>query len=138
MKYVVDSNVAAKWVLPELDSDSARLLRDGFSKGTHNLVAPDIFPIEVGHALTRAERQRRISQSESLNLWVDVMTTPPQFVSSLPLMPRALVLSSQARIGVYDCLYVALAERELTRVVTAGQRLLATFPAFAIALDALP
>lgn len=41
-------------------------------------------------------------------------------------------LSSQARIGVYDCLYVALAEFEQCRVATADQRLLKTFPAQAM------
>lgn len=138
MKYVLDSNVAAKWVLPELDSPAAHLLRDDFEAGTHDLVAPDVFPVEIGHALTRAERQRRISQSESVNLWIDVMTTPPRLSPYLPLMPRALILSSQARIGVYDCLYVALAELERCRVLTADQRLLSTFPAYTIELGALP
>jgi hypothetical protein len=32
--------------------------------------------------------------------------------SYLPLLPRALDISSQLKIGVYDCLYVALAEPE--------------------------
>lgn len=111
MKYVLDSNVAAKWVLPEPDSAKARTLRDDFSQGRHDLISPDILPIEVGHALTRAERQGRISQSEGLKLWADLMTTPPRFFPYITLMPRALVFSSQARIGVYDCVYVALAER---------------------------
>lgn len=49
-------------------------------------------------------------------------------------MPRALVLSSQARIGAYDCLYITLAELERCKVVTADQRLLATFPAHCVLL----
>ena len=59
------------------------------------LIAPDIFPIEIAHALTRAERQRRITQSEAIVLWRDVMRTVPRLEPSLPLMPRAIELSSQ-------------------------------------------
>lgn len=138
MKYVLDSNVAVKWVLPEIESPTARALRDGYGRGIHFLISPDIFPVEVGHALTRAERQHRINQSESLNLWTDVMTSPPQLFSHLSLMPDAIRLSSQIRIGVYDCLYVALAEREQCRVATADQRLLHSFPAHTIALASIP
>jgi len=138
MKYVLDSNVAAKWLLRESDSAKASRLRGDYRQNIHDLIAPDVLPVEVGHALTRAERQGRISQSDSLNLWLDMMMTAPRFFAYLPLMPRALALSSQARVGVYDCLYVALAENERCRVVSADQRLLSTFPSHTVALDSLP
>ncbi len=51
------------------------------------------------------------------------MADAPQSHLSLPLMPRAYAISSAARIGVYDCLYVALAEREGCELVTADMRL---------------
>jgi predicted nucleic acid-binding protein len=54
------------------------------------------------------------------------------------LLPRAMHISSQQRIGVYDCLYVALAEREKCKVLTADQRVVAPFPAQSISLDSLP
>jgi predicted nucleic acid-binding protein len=41
----------------------------------------------------------------------------------LPLLPRAYAISSQARIGVYDCVYVALAERESCEFITADDKL---------------
>ena len=45
MKYVLDSNVALKWVLPEADSDKAIKIRDEFGQGIHQLLSPDVFPI---------------------------------------------------------------------------------------------
>jgi hypothetical protein len=41
MKYVLDSNIALKWVLTEADSDKARLLRSEFQTvpGSPGLVA---------------------------------------------------------------------------------------------------
>jgi hypothetical protein len=46
MKYVVDASVALKWVLPEAQSGKARNLRDDFQNRVHELLAPDIFPVE--------------------------------------------------------------------------------------------
>ena len=39
-------------------------------------------------------------------------------------MPRAYAISSQMRIGVYDCLYVALAEREACELLTADSKMI--------------
>ena len=41
-------------------------------------------------------------------------------------MLRAVQMARQARIGVYDCLYVALAEQEGCELVTADDRLVRT------------
>jgi predicted nucleic acid-binding protein len=65
MKDVLDSSVAFKWVVVEALTDKARDLRDGFRRGLHELIAPDILPIEVAHSLTRAERQGRITPPEA-------------------------------------------------------------------------
>ena len=121
MKYVLDSSVAFKWEVPETDSDKANLLRDDFRNAVHELLAPDFFPLELAHALTRAERQGRIGQADLF--WADAMTTPPVLAASLPLATRAIAISSHMRIGVYDCLYIALAEREKCEFVTADDKL---------------
>jgi predicted nucleic acid-binding protein len=66
MKYVLDASVAFKWEVVELNSDKANLLRDDFRNGIHELIAPDFFPFELAHALTRAERQGRIGAGQAL------------------------------------------------------------------------
>ena len=73
MIYVLDSSVAFKWAVPEADSDKALLLRDRYLTGIHDLIAPDFFPFELAHALTRAERQKRINTGQALTCWTDVM-----------------------------------------------------------------
>jgi predicted nucleic acid-binding protein len=139
MKFVVDSSVAFKWVVPESDTPRAVHLRDEFRATIHELIAPDIFPIELAHALTRAERQGRIN--DAITRLIDVLTASPILIPSLPLLLRAADISSTSRVGVYDCLYVALAEQEGCELVTADTRLLAnlkpTFP-FIIELASLP
>jgi predicted nucleic acid-binding protein len=141
MKYVVDSSVAFKWVVREVDSDKADHLRADYQNAVHDLLAPDIFPIELAHALTRAERQKRINQGQARDLLADVLTTPPHFFNYRPLLARAVDISSAMRIGVYDCIYVALAEQESCEFVTADEKLVKNlqqaYP-FIIALSSLP
>jgi len=141
MKYVLDSGVAFKVVVPEVNSDKAIRLRDDFRAGIHELLAPDIFPGELGHALTKAERQLRISVGEALRLWTKVMLSPPHLAPSLPFTTRAIEISSQTRAGVFDCMYVALAEQEACEFVTADDRLIKTlkpqFPCI-VALASMP
>lgn len=123
MKYVLDSSVAFKWLVPEPHTDKALRLRDDFLASTIELVAPDVFPTEIAHSLTRAERQRRIAAPQSTVLLTSLLGILPQLAASLPLLPRACQLSSLHRIGIYDCLYVALAERESCELITADSRL---------------
>jgi predicted nucleic acid-binding protein len=123
MKYVVDSSVAFKWCVPEVDTAKAVRLRDDFRAGVHELLAPDVFPVELAHALTRTERQGRLTVGESVRLLTDVLKALPDQFPSLSLLPRACQVSSATRIGIYDCLYVALAEHEGCELVTADDRL---------------
>lgn len=141
MKYVLDSSVAFKWLVPEIDTSIALRLRDDFRNGIHDLIAPDLFSVETVHALTRAERQGRVTAGEGRVLFKALLNNYPALHSFLPLLPRAYEISSTLRIGVYDCVYVALAERENCEFVTADDKLIknlqATFP-FIISLASLP
>lgn len=123
MKYVLDSCVAFKWLVQEDLSDQADRLRAEFRQGVHELIAPEVFATEVTHALTRAERQNRITVAEGGRLFVDLMLNLPHLFPSLPLLPRAYAISSSAHTGVYDCLYLALAEREGCKFITSDEKL---------------
>jgi predicted nucleic acid-binding protein len=124
MKYVLDSCVALKWVLPESDSDKATALRDRFLEHVHELIAPDIFTVEVAHALAKAERRGTFKPPEGTRRLLRVLSTPPNLYPHRPLLRRAFEIASQARIGVYDCLYIALAEQERCELMTADARLI--------------
>jgi predicted nucleic acid-binding protein len=141
MRYVLDSCVALKWVLAEPDSNKAIRVRDDFNHQVHELLAPDIFLVEVAHALARAERRNIIQPPEGTRRLQNVASNLPALHPYLPLLPRAFAIASSAKIGVYDCLYIALAEREGCELLTADDRLVQTlqptFP-FITALAALP
>src|SRR4051795_10500779 len=141
MTCVSDSSVAVKWVLNESDSAKALRLRDDYDAGLVELLAPDVFPADVGHALAKAERRKVIAVGTGIGLLADVLRTLPRLYPSLPdLLPRAFAIASHHHIGVYDCLYVALAGREGCQLVTADDKLVRTlgpqFP-FIISLASL-
>ncbi len=141
MKYVIDCSTALKWVVAETDSPKAIRLRNDFRNGVHQLLAPDLFPTEVGNALLIIERRKRIARGDGALFFADVLTTRPIFHDAIPLLPRAYAIAHRHQASVYDCLYVALAEREQCEFVTADGRLMnnlqATFP-FIVALSSFP
>jgi predicted nucleic acid-binding protein len=141
MKYVLDVSAALCWVLPRPASPRAMQLRDECRHGVHALIAPSIFPAEAASALTKAERQKLIPVGQAGTLLADILSTLPTVHPYEPLLARAVDISSQSRGGLYDCLYVALAERESCELVTDDQKLLANLApqfAFILPLASLP
>ena len=89
MKYVLDSCVGPKWLIKETDSDKALRIRDDFRRQLHDLIAPDLFPVEVAHSLMRAERQGRITAAQGRSHFSDMIATLPTLHAYPPLLPRA-------------------------------------------------
>ena len=114
---IIDASVALKWFLPEPD---AALAGRVFLQG--NLTAPSIFPIEIGHVLTKYVRQRIIAASDAMELWFDLQRTEVRIVDSNPLLTPAMQLSLRLGAGLYDCIYLCLAVREDDIFVTADDR----------------
>src|SRR5262245_60207329 len=141
MKYVLDSSVALKWVLPEADSSKAIRLRDDYSNGVHELIAPDIFPSEIANGLASAQRQTRTRTGESAIFLNDILRAAPALHASLPLLIRAMEIAVSEKQAVYDSIYVALAEAEGRELATADDKLVrslrSSYP-FIISLTALP
>lgn len=125
MKYALDASVALCWVLPRPNSGKAMQLQADFQNAVLELIAPSIFAGEVASALTKAERQKLIRVGHARPLLGRVMRSPPVMHPYEMLLDRAVDISSQTRSGLYDCLYVALAEREGCELVTDDQKLVA-------------
>ena len=137
MKLCLDACVAISMLLPEDDTEAALTLRDAFRNQAHELISPDILPIEVAHALTRAERQGKIDVGSSRVLFDGFLDSCPPLYPYFDDIDRAMQLSSKFRLGVFDSLYVALAEEQECLVVTSDKRFLELFPDLTISLHAL-
>ncbi len=123
MKLILDASIALKWVLAEPDSSEALQVRRGFLNGQHDLIAPDLFPYEIAYALTKAERRRAITVGRAEELAAKVFASMPELYPAVDLLFRAIAISSEIRIGLYDCLYLALAEQEGVPILTGDMRL---------------
>jgi predicted nucleic acid-binding protein len=124
MRYVLDASVSLCWVIPRPLSPKALLLRDEYRQQIHELIAPSVYPHEIANALTKSERQKLIPDGDARPLSRDVFSTSPVLYGTGPILFRAIDISSQTKCGFYDCLYVALAEREGCELVTADDKLI--------------
>ena len=125
MKAVLDASVAIKTALAEPDSPQARALIADYVSGLHEFIAPDTFPVEIAHGLTRAERRSLAKDADVSDvLFSDVMASCPSLYPCIPILGRAVEIARKHRVGVYDCLYVSLAEQEGCELLTADQKLI--------------
>jgi predicted nucleic acid-binding protein len=117
---VVDASVAAKWFLQEAGRTEALALREVEPE----IVAPEIIVAEILNAAWRNVRLGRIRPEEMKA----IAAAPPQryFAQLFPFAPLAAVTAEaalQLDHPVYDCFYLALAERERLDLITADDRL---------------
>lgn len=116
MTLVVDASVALKWVLAEPGQDAADALLD------EDLIAPSLWLLEAANALWRRSLRGELSAGEAEERLSELFNAP---VTSIPIEDDLSMAAAMAqRLGhpVYDCLYLALAVREQTQVVTADRR----------------
>lgn len=113
---VVDASVAVKWYVEETESERALALLDN-----NDLVflAPDIFLAEVTNALLRQRRAGQLTDEALDKALNDVSNSVPQLTASSRLLDRAVEVARLLAHPIYDCLYLALAERWDTVLVTA-------------------
>ncbi len=118
MRLVVDASVAAKWVLKEPDSEPARrVAREA------ELLAPDLLWAELGNVLWRRQRLGELSPLDARGMLLTLRAVPVQTYALFPLLPLALEIAVTIGHSIYDCVYLALADQEDCRVVTADRRL---------------
>jgi predicted nucleic acid-binding protein len=145
MRFVVDCSTAMQWEIPEQDSPKAICLREEYRNGRHELLAPDIFPAEVGNAAIVAERKGRLGPGQFAVVVADILASCPELHESRLLVPRACAViasvTSGFRVSFYDALYVALAQREGCELVSAGGKLVRNLQSqypFIIPVSSLP
>lgn len=117
----MDASVAVKWLVREDGSDRAvRLL-----EGPFELFAPRLMASEVGNALSRKARAGEIRMSQAAEGAVAVSEMAITWTLDEIICPEAVRLSLELNHPVYDCIYLALAQRLGTSLVTADARLAA-------------
>ena len=120
MSAVVDACVAVQWVLEQEFSERAAALRD-----EEGLMAPALIAAEIGNAIWKAVRWAGVSPAAALPAMSAALQPFDALIGNELLCARALELSIEHRHPIYDCFYLALAERENAPVVTFDETMIA-------------
>lgn len=121
MTLVVDASVAVKWIVPEEQEAAAEAL---LLQSAH-WIAPEFLLVEVGNVLRSKMSRQQLDISQAQAGLDFVATTVRRFVPDRTLTSRALEMAADLNHAIYDCLYIACAEREEARLITADRRLVA-------------
>ncbi len=116
---VVDASIAARWFVPALAWPSATEVLEG----GESLLAPELILAEVANTFWKAVRAECMTPEE---METALRVLPSFFVelrSIADLVAEAAQLSVALSHPVYDCCYIALAQREAAPFVTADKRL---------------
>jgi len=98
-----------------------------FSKASEILV-PDSFRSELANVVWQWIKVRGVALNVGINVLRDADSLVTQVISSASLWERALTLSVANNHAAYDTLFIALAERFNTKVVTYDAQLYKIFP----------
>jgi predicted nucleic acid-binding protein len=116
---VVDASVVIKWALPETDREIAlRLLNE-----SDHFIAPDFLYVETANAIWKHVRRGEITSEAGLKLIAEIDAVAIEAVPCSDLATAAYRIAVDYGRSVYDALYVALAIRRNTRLITADDRL---------------
>jgi predicted nucleic acid-binding protein len=116
--FVVDASLVVKWFVPEVHSEAARRWLDA----SHDYIAPDLVFPESGNAIWKKIRRGELSKDEGQQLVGDISVVGVEAVSMRALLPDAHALAVATGVTVYDAMYLTLAVRLETQVITGDDR----------------
>ncbi len=105
--YVVDASVVVKWVVEEPGTPQAMTLLN-----RHELAAPDLILAECANIFWKKVRRRELSLPEARFAALMIEGSDLQLREMLPIWLAAIELAARIDHPAYDCLYLALAQRE--------------------------
>ncbi len=123
-RLTVDCSIVVKWKITAEDhADAAEELLLDWQQQAVELCAPTLLQAEIMSAFLRAHRRGRVSAEEAKEAIGDLLTLPFRLLDIASVATRAFEIAQQHNERSYDCIYVALAEREGLELWTGDQRL---------------
>jgi predicted nucleic acid-binding protein len=117
--YVVDASVVIKWFVPEIHSEAAHRLLSA----AHEYFSPDLLFSEVGNVIWKKVRRGELTAEQGERLAADISGVAVETAPTRGLLVDAHALAVVTGLSVYDAMYLALAVRLKTEMITADDRL---------------
>jgi len=122
--FVVDNSVVMSWCFKEETNNYANIVLNRLTEAA--AVVPSIWPLEVVNVLLVAERQKRLSDSDSIR-FITLLSQLPIVVEherSEMMMKEFLVLARANNLPSYDTSYLHLAMRKGFPIATLDNKLI--------------
>lgn len=119
---MIDASVVIKWFVPEVHTDAARR----WLESSHEYMSPDLLFPEAGNVIWKKVRRGELTAAEGQRLAGDLAGIAVEVIAMRGLLPDAHSLALSTGLTVYDAMYVTLAVRLDTQVITADNRLIRT------------
>jgi len=117
--FVIDASVGLKWFIEESRSTAARKILE---KGT-GFIVPNIFIPEICNVVWKKIKNQEVTAEQGQAIVTSLPAVIDHIVPTAELAQRAFDLAVQFNHPVYDCLYLALAERESSTLITDDAKL---------------
>lgn len=117
--YVIDASVTIKWIFNEIQTEKANLLLTPDS----DLLAPDFMLIECANAIHKKVKNKEITTvkgDDGLRLLLEFGEL--KYVPFYRFLKQAYQIAREINHTVYDCLYLAVAEKYNSKVITADAK----------------
>jgi predicted nucleic acid-binding protein len=121
--FVVDNSVVMSWYFKDETNKYADTVLDKLTEAI--AVVPSIWPLEVVNVLIVAERQIRLSESDSIRFLTLLSQLPIVVEYERPeMMKELLALARAYNLSSYDASYLYLAMRKGLPIATLDNKLI--------------
>jgi predicted nucleic acid-binding protein len=122
--FVVDNSVVMSWCFKEETNKYADTVLDMLTEAT--AAVPSLWPLEVVNVLLVAERQKRISESDSIRFITLLAQLPIVVEHERPenMMKEFLAFARANNLSSYDASYLSLAVRKGFPIATLDNKLI--------------
>ncbi|MCX5649168.1 MAG: type II toxin-antitoxin system VapC family toxin [Planctomycetota bacterium] len=116
---VLDASVVVKLFFEEKDSKAA----EQCVAQAEELLAPDLVWVETANVIWKRQRRGNLTADAASDIARSILALPVVTHPAADLVPDALELAMQLDRTVYDCLYLALAVKTKSVMITGDKRL---------------
>lgn len=121
MKYIVDTSVAVKWVVPESGIGIEAGTEHALALLDHDLSAPDCIIGEFANALFKKVQRKEIG-AEQAQAGFSILPETVEFFPTADLVEAGLALALDIIHPVHDCIFLVAAIQRGVSLVTADRK----------------
>lgn len=123
MNYVIDASVAAKLFIMEDYSDKATEIISAHTRGYLSFSSPTIIVYELGNVFWKHPQITSEKAYAFIKNFLNLQINLVDIYSDTELLKNVCDTSKSRDVTFYDASYIALAERNRTKLVTADEKM---------------